>query len=178
MGVFKKLLEKQKEHDENINKKNIKYIEEQLKIFRETTGFKKSGAKGRIFGSNKVNKILPAYNVDYLGGFIENMKEKNGLDIILIDEGLLIQQFAINDIIPIEEIKSIENKNETEISKDVTLARMAVFGLYSLAMKKEKKTVTNFTILNCERNGLKYTIIFSGKDSIKLYQDLFNVLTK
>ena len=90
---------------------------------------------------------------------------------MLIQQGIILKD--IEDIISYEEIKNIQFKTESEVQSDVTLTRMVAFGVYALAMKKKKKVVTNYLILNCEHGGMKYSMAFAGDDVSMLYKELF-----
>lgn len=61
---------------------------------------------------------------------------------------------------------------------DVTLTRMIAFGVYALALKKKRKTVTNYLVVNCEKAGMKYSMVFAGEESTKLYSEIFQVKMK
>lgn len=178
MGLFGKLMDAQKAHNEKYNNKNKDQADGYINTILTQTGFKRAGAKGKLFGSNKITKIMPQYNVDYVGGFFESPEGKEDVDIIVLPQGILINNIAVGDLIPIDDIKTVSMKTEEEIQKNVTLTRMLAFGIYSLALKKKKKVVRNFVLLSCERNGMEYSVVFGGNDATKLYGDLFKVLSE
>lgn len=156
---------------QNMNEKNKNKIDSYIESFMNSTGISKGTAKGKLFGTNRISRIYPQVKVDYVGGHFEQPEGKEDVDVILIPEGILLYNF--NDIIPYTEIKDIQFKTESEVQSDVTLTRMVAFGVYALAMKKKKKVVTNYLILNCEHGGMKYSMAFAGDDVSMLYKELF-----
>lgn len=154
-----------------INDKNKIKIDSYVESFMTSTGISKGSAKGKLFGTNRISRVYPQIKVDYVGGHFEQPEGKEGVEIILIPEGMLLYNF--NDIIPYTEIKEIQFKTESEVQRDVTLTRMIAFGVYALAMKKKKKVVTNYLILNCEHGGIKYSMVFAGAGVNMLYKEVF-----
>ena len=117
---------------------------------------------------------VPKFIVDYVGGHPEKPSEEKNVKLIMLDEGLTWSNFY--QILPWEEIKSVQFKTKEEISKDVTLTRMLMIGAYAFALKKKTRTVQQFVILRCERNGQDYAVAFTGHDSDKLYSLIFKKL--
>lgn len=162
---------KSMEKIQNIQEKNNNKVNKYLEEFLNSKGIAKGSAKGKLFGTNGVCRTYPQVKVDYIGGHFESADGKEDIDVIVLPQGLLLYHF--NEVIPYEEIKDVQFKTEAEVQKDVTLTRMIAFGVYALAMKKKKKVVNNYLILNLEQNGMKYSMAFGGDNVSMLYKEVF-----
>ena len=175
VGLLKKIQawgEKQTTKAEALNKKiqdsaNTR-AEADLNKFLTAEGSKKQQYKNVLM---QQTLVYPTFKVDYIGGHYEAPEGKEDVNVMLIQQGIILKD--IEDIISYEEIKNIQFKTESEVQSDVTLTRMVAFGVYALAMKKKKKVVTNYLILNCEHSGMKYSMAFAGDDVNMLYKELF-----
>lgn len=116
----------------------------------------------------------PSYRIDYVGGHFERTGFVKNIRILITSKGLVFSH--IDGIIPIEDIKGVDYKSSEQVEKDVTLTRLVAFGIYAFALKKEKKTVENFVIINCEHKGLPYKIALSGSFAEAVYRDTFKTL--
>lgn len=175
MGLLKKIQawgEKQTAKAEALNKKIHDSVntraEADLNKFLTAEGIKKQQYKDVLM---QHTLVYPRFKVDYIGGHYEAPEGKEDVNVMLIQQGIILKD--IEDIISYEEIKNIQFKTESEVQSDVTLTRMVAFGVYALAMKKKKKVVTNYLILNCEHSGMKYSMAFAGDDVSMLYKELF-----
>lgn len=175
VGLLKKIQawgEKQTTKAEALNKKiqdsaNTR-AEADLNKFLTAEGIKKQQYKNVLM---QHTLVYPTFKVDYIGGHYEAPEGKEDINVMLIPCGIILKD--IEDIISYTEIKDIQFKTESEVQSDVTLTRMVAFGVYALAMKKKKKVVTNYLILNCEHGGMKYSMAFAGDDVSMLYKELF-----
>lgn len=113
----------------------------------------------------------PSYKVNYVGGHYKEPNGKEDVRVMIIPQGIILSN--LKDMVPMEEIKNVSFKTESEIQKDVTLTRMVAFGAYALAMKKQNKIVTNYLIVQCEKNGMEYSMVFADKDTPSLYSNMF-----
>lgn len=189
LNGFKKWWKKQQEFSDRIGEKieNNKIVanlerkqqEAEAELMGITNGYLETYLNGATEKEKEdAKKALiynpsgfPHYRIDYVGGHPKNIKGCGSVWLTLIPQGILS---SINDdLIPYSEIKTIEFKTEEEVSRDVTLTRMIAFGVYALALKKEKRKVTDYLILGCEKNGIKYSIAFAGDNTTQLYTDLF-----
>lgn len=171
MNIFKKLgnyVERKKnEAQAELNALSEDYLNKYL------NGTPEEKDKGRV-NLLYVGGSYPRFKADYVGGHPTNPEGKQNCHITVIPQGLIVE--AVDSLITKEEIKGVEIKSEEEVSKDVTLTRMVAFGIYALALKKEKRTVKNYLILKCVKNGFEYSMAFAGDDVNSLYKELFKVI--
>lgn len=138
MGFFKKIKE------ESRKQKQVKKEHEEL--------FEKGGSAYQ-FGS-----------VEYLGGHYDIDNKMDGF--ITVNKDYIHFTGTLNNIsvlIPIKNVKKTEFKTDEQISKDVTLTRLALFGFLAFGMKKKRKQVENYLLLTCEIEGLETMLVFRGK---------------
>lgn len=64
--------------------------------------------------------------------------------------------------IPMSDIINYQIKNEVEIQKDVTLPRVLLLGILSLAAQKATKTGTRFLLINYQNAGITKQALFSA----------------
>lgn len=160
-----------KRADERIERTKVKARErakEPLQKFLSAEGSEKEKAKQLLLANTWA---YPSHMVDYVGGHYKEPNGKRDIYIMLIPQGLIMEN--VEDLIPYSEIKNISLKTEEEISSNVTLTRLIAFGVYAFALKKEKRKVKNYLILDCEKNGIKYSIAFASDSVNSLYKDLF-----
>lgn len=167
---------KSMEKIQNIHEKNNNKVDRYIEEFLNSTGIAKGLAKGKLLGTNRVSRTYPQYKVDYIGGHYEAPEGKDDIEVIVLQQGLFLSDFM--DLVPYEEIKDVQFKTESEIQSDVTLTRMIAFGVHALAMKKKKKVVINYLILDCEKNGMKYSMAFGGDNVASLYKEVFKSVSK
>lgn len=102
----------------------------------------------------------------YIGGFSDLAGGK--------DASILIKEDCINIFIggvadtvkktmPMDIVKNAEIKSEAQISKEVTMGRLLIFGPLAFAMKKEKNKVKNYLVITCEKEGQEKSFIFESK---------------
>ena len=166
MGYMEKAQEKNNATIDNVRAKADRFINTLL----TTEGYEKAKAKASLM---PLTLAYPVYKVDYVGGHPSQPQGKEDIKVMVIPQGLVLSN--VDDVILFEEIKNISFKSETEIQKDVTLTRMIAFGVYALALKKKKKVVSNFLILECEKGELVYSIAFGGDNPkvSSLYSEVF-----
>lgn len=85
-------------------------------------------------------------------------------------------------LIPLDTIKSVEMKTEQQISKDVTLTRLLMTGIFALAWKKKTTTENIYLIFNFEEYEVPYTAIFRADNkynvALKPVADIVNITTR
>lgn len=136
-----------------------------------------SGSKKQVARRCMViyKNLYPCYKVDYIGGHYADPQGHENIPVMFIPEhGLLVGKTL--DIIPISDIKSVGFKTKEQIDKDVTLTRLIAFGWYAFALKKKRKTITRYLVVNCEKNGMPYSLAFAGEGVGKLYTVIFQKL--
>lgn len=120
-----------------------------------------------------VNNLNPDYGIvhftlDYLGGH-PRMKGIGAVKITASKDSLI---WTGNGSISIDlnTLKSVEMKTESEITKDVTLTRLLMTGIFALAWQK-KTTINNmYLIFNFKEYDVPYTAIFRADNKYKQAQ--------
>lgn len=108
------------------------------------------------------------FTLEYLGGYprmsgIGNVKITASKDSLIWTGNKPI-------LIPLDTIKSIEMKTESQISKDITLTRLLTTGIFALAWRK-KTTIENiYLIFHFEEHTVPYTAIFRADNKFKQAQ--------
>jgi hypothetical protein len=101
----------------------------------------------------------------YIGGFSDvKGGEKADIGIKKNEIEIIIggSVFNSNKIIPIDMITNAEIKSESQITREVGLGKMIVFGALAFAMKTDKSTVKNYIVISCDDNGSKRDLIFES----------------
>jgi len=75
-------------------------------------------------------------------------------------------------IIPYETITGVSMKTDEQISKDVTLTRLLLLGVFAFGAKKKTKTVTNYLVIDYIDNGIGISAIFTGDKVPKTNADI------
>ncbi|HBI7084821.1 TPA: hypothetical protein K8M77_000292 [Clostridium perfringens] len=141
-----------------------KYIEEYL----NSEGKKRATAKACLM---QLTLAYNRYTVDYIGGSPYFPHQQENLELMIIPQGVVFKNGL--DFLPFKDIKGISFKTHQQIEKDLTLTRMIAFGVYSLAMKKKRKVIHKYLIVECESEGMPYTMAFAGSGVEGMYQDMF-----
>lgn len=112
------------------------------------------------------------YHCEYCGG-LSALKERCNVDAKIANGNLEISSGILHStFIPITHIIDCSFKTDEQISKDITLTRMFVFGMYSLALKKKRTTITNYLIITYEDCGIESAVILTGNDTVALNSEL------
>lgn len=103
-------------------------------------------------------KIKPKASLigNYKGGYANIPFKINDCNIETFEDYLAIRRpFAKEAVhkISLGDIKNITIKTEQEIQKDVTLTRLAVFGLFAFGMKKKKVNTSRYLIIETSEDG-------------------------
>lgn len=105
------------------------------------------------------DKIYSSF-AKYGGGHPAVMKVCNG-EITVNKLGLFFKSGLLYMFhIPLEDIINAEYKNESQISKDVTLTRLVLLGFFAFGLKKKRKDEQNFLILQYKIANTESKIIF------------------
>lgn len=103
----------------------------------------------------------------YIGGFPDVAGGKKASIVVKEDEikviihGLTGENIFKN--IPMDIITNAEIKSETQITKEVGLGKLIIFGVLAFAMKNEKSTVRNYLVINCIENSEKRDLVFESR---------------
>lgn len=84
----------------------------------------------------------------------------------------IVRAWGKNIKIPIESIRDVSLKSEEQISKDVTLTRLFLLGIFAFGAKKKTKQVTNYLVIEYESGGVTCSGIFTGDKAAKVYSQI------
>lgn len=100
--------------------------------------------------------------LNYCGG-IPELPKPTLLEMIVTNNGIeLILGFKKRFIIPISEIQDVTMKTDEQLSKDVTLTRLLLLGVFAFGAKKKTKQITNYLVIEYMSNGILCSGIFTG----------------
>jgi len=109
---------------------------------------------------------------NYCGG-IPEMTKPDSVEIVVTPKHIeIVQAFKKNIKIPVESIKDVSLKTEEQISKDVTLTRLFLLGVFAFGAKKKTKQVTNYLVIDYESGGISCSGIFTGDKAAKVYAQI------
>lgn len=92
-------------------------------------------------------------------------------DGIRIDPGTFKKKIEI----PFENVGKISLQTQEQISKDVTLGRLLLVGVFAFGMKKKSRDVSNCLVIEYTDSGISTSAIFSGKNVPKFHASLLKV---
>lgn len=152
MGWF----ENQKERNEQTKARRVGIKEEKEQdknTFKET--YKNAGVS---YGSSIC---------EYFGGH-PNILNKTVGTLDIKKNGLYFQRSLPfgSFIIPIQDIVKADFKNDTQISKDVTLTRLLALGIFAFGAKKKTKEEHNYLVITYVSEGIENAIIFEANGGI------------
>lgn len=116
------------------------------------------------FFSNLADKVHISEECQYMGGHPDwNSSDKGILtvdnDKITYRSGLLsTSRFEI----PIQEVTNANLQTQEQISRNVTLARVLMFGVFALGMKKKKVDTTQYLVISYKENGIENSVVFQS----------------
>lgn len=109
-------------------------------------------------------------DLEYVGG-IDGIYDLTKVNISMSNDNILAIDFDgkyknYNKRIRMGDIQSVIIQTEEQIKNDVTLGRLVMFGVFALAMKKEKRYMEKYLIINYLGNGQEQQIISRGQGAI------------
>lgn len=111
----------------------------------------------------KEGKILFNGVVKYAGGHRELSKACDG-NLVITESGLFFRPGLTQILhIPIENIVNVEHVDDTQISKDVTLTRLLLVGIFAFGLKKKRKEEHHFIVISHIDLGMDCKLIFEHK---------------
>lgn len=153
---------------DQIRNKATQKADKHIEDYLNSEGKKRATAKACLM---QLTLAYNRYTVDYIGGSPYFPHQQEDLELMVIPQGIVFKNGL--DFLPFEDIKRVSFKTHQQIEKDVTLTRMVAFGVYSLAMKKKRKVIHKYLILECESEGMPYTMAFAGGGIEGMYQEIF-----
>lgn len=127
--------------------------------------------------NNKIESMdLPQFNetVEYLGGH-KDITKSGKLNIVGYKDRLELQKGFKKVIIRLDDITNAELKTEEQISKDVTLTRLLLVGIFAFGLKKKTTTVSNYVVISF-MDGLECKIVFKLDKQDKANKLLSNII--
>lgn len=92
-------------------------------------------------------------------------------DGIRIDPGTFKKKIEI----PFSNIGKISLQTQEQISKDVTLGRLLLVGVFAFGMKKKSRDVSNCLVIEYTDGAISTSAIFSGPNAPKFHASLLKV---
>ena len=74
--------------------------------------------------------------------------------------------------IPYTDIYDVQLQTEEQVSKDVTLTRLLLIGVFAFGAKKKTKTVNYCLVIDYEKDGIRTKGVFSGESCNKIYGEI------
>lgn len=104
---------------------------------------------------------------EYLGGH-PSIQGKSVGSLSINNKGVFFSKSLpfSSFVIPVENIIKVESKTDTQISKDVTLTRLVLLGIFAFGVKKKSKEEHNYLVLTYKEDGIENTIIFEATSGI------------
>ncbi|MCI1959150.1 MAG: SHOCT domain-containing protein [Clostridia bacterium] len=71
-----------------------------------------------------------------------------------------------------ENITNISLKTSEQISKDVSLSNLLLFGVLAFGAKKTTKEITNYLVIDYSQDNISSSVILTGKAVLKLHSSI------
>lgn len=107
---------------------------------------------------------LDSLSVEYVGGH-PDLAHQESMSVHVHENVLLLRRPLSPDVeIPIAGISSAELKTEEQISKDVTLTRMLLVGVWAFALKKKRVEHNEYIVIRFTDDvGLEHTLVLRAR---------------
>lgn len=128
----------------------------------------------------KETDCISINSFDYCGGS-DYVAKNCKVELLWGNDGILTLCFGNfrREQIPFENISKITAKSEQQIKNDVTLTRLALFGVFAFGMKKETTDTRYFLVFDYnDIEGSNNNLILGGCSSLQTELDLFNKIIK
>lgn len=138
------------------------WTDKRSKRINEENGISEVGKFGYCGGNDKIIQDCDVWLYWFFRGNFLVIQYKIGVD-------------KIEEIIPYDNIIKISAKTETQIKSDVTLTRLALFGLLAFGMKKEEKKSDYFLVIeyiNDEGENQKVILSDVSQSQLNKYNQL------
>lgn len=125
--------------------------------------------------------VLSDPNAKYLGGFPDVAGSKNVHFAIKKDEIVItiyVMPTPIIRHISMKDIVDAEIKSETQINNEVSLGKIALFGVLALGMNSKTTTVNNYLVLTYMEYGRQRDIIIKSNNLENLVRTIRNLINK
>lgn len=113
--------------------------------------------------------------LNYLGG-IPQLKKSGEVDVYAYNKELQVYSkaglFGTTVKIPYENIIDVQLQTEEQVSKDVTLTRLLLIGVFAFGAKKTTKTTKYCLVVEYSKDGIQTKGVFSGESCNKMYSEI------
>lgn len=117
----------------------------------------------------EMNKVVFAFGkCKYLGGHPKITKICEGSMAVNNDKIIFQAGFFKNLEIPISDVINCSIQTQEQISRNVTLTRLLLFGIFAFGMKKKKVDTIQYLTITYIENGIEQTVIFESNKSVQL----------
>lgn len=106
-------------------------------------------------------------NIEYCGG-IADFKKKCDININVNKYGIEFAYGFKKVSIDIDDVLKSELTTEEQISKDVTLTRLVLFGVFAFGLKKKKVDIKEYLVITYKINDFETKCILKGKNIDKI----------
>lgn len=114
------------------------------------------------FFSKLADNVHVTEQCEYIGGHQSANKACKGTLTVnnnsVIFRGGILSKFEI----PISEITGSSLQTQEQISRNVTLGRLLMFGIFAVGMKKKKVDTTKYLVITYKENGVENSIVFKS----------------
>ena len=115
-----------------------------------------------------MKNMLAIGNCKYCGGHPSITKICDG-QLVVTKEKISFTSGIFKSLnIPISNITDSSIKSEEHISKDVTLTRLLLVGVFAFGLKKKRTDITSYLVIQFNEGGVPINVIFTGKDIANL----------
>lgn len=121
-----------------------------------------------LFMANKAEKEEMKYfsGCTYIDGSLKIYDSHLSASVQVDRQYVYVGTLKFKVKIPISKVLYYDLKTETEIREQVTLGRLIAFGIFALGMKKQKKDVVKYVVLEyLDENDDKQNMILQSKDA-------------
>lgn len=113
--------------------------------------------------------------LNYLGG-IPQLKKSGEVDVYAYNKEVQVYSkaglFGTTVKIPYENIIDVQLQTEEQVSKDVTLTRLLLIGVFAFGAKKTTKTTNYCLVIEYSKDGIQTKGVFSGEKCNKMYSEI------
>ena len=116
---------------------------------------------------SKSRKDKLYYSCNYCGGFDDVSIKYSNVDVVFNEDDITFNfhkgyDIDITKTINYNDLRKVKFMNETTISQEISLGRMVCFGWLGLAMKKEKKNIKEYVVIETKHENENISIVLDA----------------
>ena len=115
--------------------------------------------------------MIWVFTFEYLGG-IPDFKKTGKVKVSFDKEEITVKLGSQKVQIPYAQVTGVSLKTGEQISKDVTLTRLLLIGVFAFVAKKKRKETTYGLVIDYDYYGVTTSAIFSGDEVNKAHGEL------